>query len=100
VESVLMNYDFPGNIRELENIMQHAFVLCKKSVIQLSDLPKEVTSDFNIKKTENPHSLDDIEKKAIQHALLENSNKRKQTASQLGIDASTLYRKMKRYNIK
>lgn len=100
VMGALMRYDFPGNVRELENLMQHAFVLCKEPVIQLTHLPKEFVTDFVQAPAKGPLSLEELEKRAIREALQDNAGNRTTTARQLGIDPSTLYRKMKRYAIK
>ena len=100
VIAVLMRHDFPGNVREIENILQHAFVLCKESVIQVVHLPKEFIVDVGQAQVKNPLSLQELEKGAIREALLDNADNRIATAKQLGVDPSTLYRKMKRYGIK
>ncbi len=99
VMNMLMSYDFPGNIRELQNIMQHGFVLCKDSIVGLAHLPGELTEAFTTASDTTPLSMEDIEKKAIAQALLANDNNRAAAARQLKIDPSTLYRKMKRYKI-
>lgn len=100
VLTVLMRYDFPGNIRELENVLQHAFVLCKESVIQCSHLPKELAGQMSQDAGKGPLSLEELEKRAVREALADNVENRTAAARQLGINASTLYRKMKRYGIK
>jgi PAS domain S-box-containing protein len=100
VLAVLMRHDFPGNVRELENILQHAFVLCKESVIQFSHLPQELATLANQEPDKGPRSLEELEKRAIHEALTDNVENRTAAAKQLGINASTLYRKMKRYGIK
>lgn len=100
VISLLMNYDFPGNIRELENIMQHAFVLCKEPIIQPSHLPRELVAEVGVGKGVTPLSLKEIEKEAIHEALLNHDGNRTAAAKQLGIDPSTLHRKIKRYGHK
>lgn len=99
VITAIMRHEFPGNIRELENIFQHAFVLCKDSVIQLHHLPKELAIVMGRESGKGPCSLEEMEKKAIHGALLDNAENRTATAKQLGINPSTLYRKMKRYGI-
>jgi PAS domain S-box-containing protein len=101
VYSVLMNHDFPGNIRELENIMQHAFVLCRGSMILPEHLPPELTTDDlgASGSVSTPLSLEEMERRAIRDVLAANAGHRADTARQLGIDPSTLYRKMKRYGI-
>lgn len=96
----IMKHDFPGNIRELENVLQHAFVLCKERVIQLDHLPKELAEKTSKTTGKGPLSLDELEKNAIREALADNASNRTAAAKQLGINPSTLYRKMKLYSIK
>ncbi|MCF7854031.1 MAG: sigma 54-interacting transcriptional regulator [Candidatus Pacebacteria bacterium] len=95
----LMQYEFPGNIRELENIMQHAFVLCRGPVIQRDHLPGDIRSAVGEEQTAASGTLKNLEKRAIQEALRDNAGNRTAAARQLDIDPSTLYRKMKRYGI-
>ena len=95
---ILMAHDFPGNIRELENILQHAFVMCKETVIQPAHLPRELARQAREEPAE-PSTLKELEKRAIRDALTCTDGNRAAAARQLGIDPSTLYRKMKRYGI-
>jgi DNA-binding NtrC family response regulator len=99
VINTLMNYDYPGNVRELENIIQHAFVLCKNSTIKKNHLPKKLITYSSEKIEKNCLSLAELEKKAICEALLSTNGNHLKAAKQLGINPSTLYRKLKRYNI-
>ena len=100
VIDLLMKYDFPGNIRELENIMQHAFVLCRDSVIQCRHLPRDLQAKFDSEDGKQAVSMVDREKEAIIETLQICNNNRTATASMLGINPSTLYRKMKSYGIR
>ncbi|MFC1497989.1 sigma-54 interaction domain-containing protein [Verrucomicrobiota bacterium] len=100
VITAIMRHDFPGNIRELENVLQHAFVLCKGPIVQFAHLPKELAEEISKESGKGLLSLEQLEKKAIREGLLDNSGNRSAAAKQLGIDPSTLYRKMKRYGIK
>jgi transcriptional regulator with PAS, ATPase and Fis domain len=96
--NLLMRYSFPGNVRELENIIQYAFVLCKNSVITVKHMPGELTAgkdDGGI----NPLTLEELEKKAIKEALLATNGNTVKAAIQLDINPSTLYRKLKRYKM-
>ena len=95
---LLMSYDFPGNIREVENVMQHAFVMCKGPVIQTSHLPKELVG--TVVGPAEPCTLTEMEQRAIRDALLSHGGNRTAAARQLGIDPSTLYRKMKRSGLR
>ena len=99
VFDILMRYDFPGNIRELENIMQHAFVLCHNTVIQQTHLPGELLTTAGSEHIPASLTLKSLEKRAIQEALHNHAGNRAAAARQLGIDPTTLYRKMRRYGI-
>jgi len=102
VMSFLMHYDFPGNIRELENILEHAFVLCRDSLITLEHLPPELVS--NMQTGAVPDTFVSDLKKAEAQVLLDTLKKhnghKARTARELGINTSTLWRKMKRLGIK
>ncbi|NLE66477.1 MAG: sigma 54-interacting transcriptional regulator [Lentisphaerae bacterium] len=99
VFDLLMRHDYPGNVRELENIMQHAFVICRGAVIQAAHLPLELTAARGVEQAPAPLTLKSLEKRAIQDALRDHANNRSAAARQLGIDPSSLYRKMQRYGI-
>ncbi|MBI5186228.1 MAG: sigma 54-interacting transcriptional regulator [Nitrospinae bacterium] len=97
----MMHYDFPGNIRELENIIERAFILCKKDVIDLASLPPELKSLSRNYQETRPSSnpLKTAEAEAIRCALAEHGGHREKTAKALGIHKTTLLRKMKRLGI-
>ncbi len=97
VMNILMDYSFPGNVRELENIIEHAFVLCREAYISRSHLPHHFRADEHAP-AENL-TLDEMERTCISRALDRNSGNRTKTARDLGIDASTLWRKMKKYGM-
>lgn len=100
VMSVLINYDFPGNVRELENIIEQAFVLCRGGIIELHHLPIELRSGRESVFGElGSLSLETMEKQFIIEALQRHQGHRKQAAHDLKIDVSTLYRKIKALNI-
>ena len=100
VIDLCMKHDFPGNARELENLIRHAFVLCKESMIQVSHLPGDFVESATQSSHTAPLSLQSLEIQAIHNSLNSNDGNRSATAKQLGIDPSTLYRKMKRYGLR
>jgi sigma-54 dependent transcriptional regulator, acetoin dehydrogenase operon transcriptional activator AcoR len=100
--TILMNHDFPGNVRELENIIEYSFILCRDQKIQVSHLPeplkeKYVTLDD---KTSAGLTLATIQKRAIEGALIRNNWKKIKTARELGVDKGTLRRMIERLGIK
>ncbi|MBU2491262.1 MAG: sigma 54-interacting transcriptional regulator [Bacteroidetes bacterium] len=101
VIEILMSHDFPGNIRELENIIEHSFVMCKEDVIQTRDLPLEITSNSKTTGTNNIHlkPKEIAEREIIITALKKNNYNKINTAEELGINRSTLWRKLNKYKI-
>ncbi len=98
--TALMMYDWPGNIRELENTIEHAFVLCNEGLIRLQHLPERIQPFNKTEPIPDGLTLKDMEKLAITQALERNEWKRVATAKELGIDKNTLRRKMLRFGIK
>jgi transcriptional regulator of acetoin/glycerol metabolism len=97
--AAMMLYDWPGNIRELENAVEHAFVICKDELIRLQHLPEKLLPKINSTITTTGKTLREIEKKSILQALKRNNWKRMVTAKELGIDKNTLRRKIIRHSI-
>ena len=97
--AALMLYDWPGNIRELENVIDRAFILCKKSLIDLPLLPDNILTCIDAAFTPSAATLKDMEKSAIIQALRRNQGRKLVTAKELGINKNTLRRKMIRYGI-
>jgi PAS domain S-box-containing protein len=98
VLSILMTYDYPGNVRELENIIEHAFVLCQTSTIGVDSLPPQLSPIE--KGAEVPaRSVREFEKYFLIETLKKNKWSRVKTAAELGINKSTLWRKMKKLGI-
>jgi len=101
--SMLMQYEFPGNVRELENLIEHAFVLCHGSRIKLEHLPKEFVNKFRKEEkgtSKSPDKLKSAEANVIIDVLKKHGGNRTKAAKELGIDKSTLWRKIKKLNIK
>jgi transcriptional regulator of acetoin/glycerol metabolism len=93
-----MDYPFPGNIRELENIIEFAFVKCKGPVIDLGYLPQDLWAEEN----EKPGYLSGrelLEAQKIRAILTRCPNRRDEAARALGMSRATLWRKMKKYGI-
>jgi transcriptional regulator with PAS, ATPase and Fis domain len=113
-EAVLMNYDYPGNIRQLENIIEHAVALCEGENIVLEDLPEYLVKSqggpvlYALPKAEeaapdmNPNSLmtlAELEKNYIRKALDICHKNHTEAARRLGISRSTLWRKLKEHGL-
>jgi PAS domain S-box-containing protein len=97
--AALMLYDWPGSVRELENAIEHAFVLCRGDMIRLHNLPDRMVPKREAKSVSTGLTLKEIEKHAIQQALEKNQWKKMATARELGIDKNTLRRKINRLGI-
>jgi PAS domain S-box-containing protein len=96
----LLEHDFPGNVRELENIIEQAFVLCRGGIIELHHLPPELRAGPHTSaESLSPMSLRTMEKLLITEILQRRSGNRKLAARDLGVDVSTLYRKIKAFGI-
>ncbi|MBW1745274.1 MAG: sigma-54-dependent Fis family transcriptional regulator, partial [Deltaproteobacteria bacterium] len=93
----LMRYNWPGNVRELENIIEHAFILTKNEFISGQSLPLDIYSIVN--KEQKISSFQENEKKFLARVLEEYKWNKLQVAKKLNISRSTLYAKLKKYNI-
>ena len=99
--SLLMAHDWPGNIRELENVVERAFILCNDGYIDIMHLPGELTTHRTVT---NPHTdvrsaHDILDAQAIRSALERNGYNRVAAARDLGIHKTTLYRRIKKLGI-
>ena len=93
----LMRYDWPGNIRELENAVEHGFVLCRQSLILPGYLPKALLEDeTSASRQASGSSLRQVEMAIIAAALERHGGNRTAAARELGIDKTTLWRKLRR----
>jgi PAS domain S-box-containing protein len=97
----LMEHEYPGNVRELENIIEQAFVLCRGGMIELHHLPPELRPAAGMPAGEHgsPTTLDSMERLLIAEALRRHQGNRRQAARELGINTSTLFRKLKSLRI-
>ncbi|MDQ1331486.1 MAG: hypothetical protein QG578_1754 [Thermodesulfobacteriota bacterium] len=103
---ILLNYKYPGNVRELENILEHALIISQSDIIERRHLPDYIQKRFKsesvvLEKKIACEKADSggIERKIIIKALKQNNWSRVHTALALNIDRSTLWRKIKRLNI-
>ena len=97
VLAILMGYDYPGNVRELENIVEHAFVLCQAGLIEPRHLPPALRGDLDTTpaRGRSPRTLKAVEALLIGDAVRRHGGNRAAAAKELGINPSTLFRKIK-----
>ena len=95
--NILMSYDYPGNVRELENIIEHGCVLCPGSLIRAKDMPDWLRPPS--KEISAASSLEEVEKQFIISVLTKNNWNRVAAARELKIHKTTLFRKMKKLDI-
>jgi len=101
---VLLNYNYPGNVRELENIIEHAMIVCQDTIIQRKHLPLSLQGRISSALPEEEkrafdREIEFSEKTLILDMLRKYSWNKGQTAAALDMNRSTLWRKMKKYNI-
>ncbi len=95
-----MHHTWPGNIRELENAIAHAFILCHGGLIQLEHLPEPLRPKGTEEVGTLPgETLEELEIRAIREALARNKGKKTAAARDLGINKTTLWRKLKQYGL-
>jgi transcriptional regulator with PAS, ATPase and Fis domain len=105
VQKLFQNYEWPGNVRELQNVLESACLVTKKEFIDRGDLPKylqetiPVPSPMPAIDREKLTTLDGLEKEYIQHLVKITGSNLRKTASILKISRTTLYKKLKKYNI-
>ncbi len=95
--SALEGYAWPGNVRELENVVERACVLASGDEIGLEELPSHVRECRGQKRSGKVMPLDELEREAIQAALEATNGDRSKAARLLGVNRTTLYRKLKKY---
>lgn len=108
--AAMQRYSWPGNVRELENAIERAVVLCRRPHVDVEDLPESVQT-FNghrpttttMEETEKPMplelALEGPERRIIEGALKRNNWNRQETAAELNINRTTLYKKMRKYRL-
>jgi two-component system response regulator HydG len=97
---ILLNYDYPGNVRELENILEHALILCQDDTIEPKHLPIFLRGGICVPGPGGEIPAPEVfpsERERILEALKKHNWRRNVAARELGMDRTTLWRKMKRY---
>jgi transcriptional regulator with PAS, ATPase and Fis domain len=96
---LLIAYDWPGNIRELENCIERAVALNTTGPVRKEDLPTQIQSGRGkaAAAAMSGVSMEELERRAIEHALADTNNNKIAAAKRLGIGKTTLYRKLKEY---
>ena len=96
-----VSYDYPGNVRELQNMIEHAFILCKSGLIEPHHLPENICLPRSMESSGSNETMNmkDLEAVFITNMLRRHQWNRLQTAKALGIHKSTLFRKIKALRI-
>ncbi|MBN2038208.1 MAG: sigma 54-interacting transcriptional regulator [Chitinispirillaceae bacterium] len=98
----ILSHDFPGNIRELENLIEHAFVFCKSDMIDMQHLPSGLRQTAGSSETAalaSIGSFDELERMYIKAILDDVNGNREQAAQRLGMHKATLFRRLKKFGI-
>ncbi|MBN1804664.1 MAG: sigma-54-dependent Fis family transcriptional regulator [Sedimentisphaerales bacterium] len=104
-QTILLGYDWPGNIRQLRNTVRTMVVMCDREKLDVRDIPPEIAQRPQLASSSSDAkdlaglSLNDLEKQAIMDTLEKTKGNREKAAKILGIGERTLYRKIKEYNL-
>ena len=101
---LMQRYDWPGNIRQLENVMERASAFCENQTIEVQDLPSEITQEPDLDVNFKGGSLANIPLRELEQAALSQTLKackgnKAETARRLGITDKSVYNKLKRYGL-
>jgi len=99
VMQIFMRHEFRGNVREIENIIEHAFVLCRGPLIRPEHLPVELLRRAGAATARAAGTLGDLEERQILEAIERHGGNRAAAAKSLGIHKTTLWRKLKKMGI-
>jgi DNA-binding NtrC family response regulator len=97
-QAALFSFDWPGNVRMLQNVLEHAAIMTTESFIRLQDLPPEIRTSIHDVSDENL-SLDSLVKRHIENVLAHCHGNRSKAAKQLQISRRSLLRRMEKYSI-
>jgi DNA-binding NtrC family response regulator len=101
--TVLLKYDWPGNIRQLQHSIRTMVVMCDRDKLDVNDIPPDIAQRPRLASGSGTGlagvSLNELEKQAIAETLAKTRGNREQAAKILGIGERTLYRKIKEYNL-
>jgi PAS domain S-box-containing protein len=97
--ALLMGHDYPGNVRELENVIEHAFVLCPGGMIEPHHLPAGLAGQPSSSPSTSGLTLEQAERLHILATLRRHGGNREATAAELGVHRTTLWRKAKKLGI-
>lgn len=98
VLAAFLKYPWPGNVREFEHTLEHAFVICNQNIVTFDHLPADFLHPPQIERG-SPGRTKDLDSQAILDALEKTAWNKAKAARLLGMDRVTLYRKIKRYNL-
>lgn len=96
VMALFMNYDWPGNVRQLKHVLEHAFILCRVPVLDITHLPPEFQDEDGLLPAAD---TEDISPDKIREALSEAGGNKAKAARLLGISRRTLYRKLEKHRL-